>query len=95
MGTALVQTIAQNVDEVILQLRRESFADAINETRFNTEYYPNTKLADNIVATTDFSHLKECGIIFLSVPSSAFRTTQSNLKDVISKDCIMVTTARA
>lgn len=94
LGTALAQTIAQNVDEVCLQLRRESLAKAINETGFNTEYYPNTKLSDNIVATTDFNDLKDCSIIFLSVPSSAFRTTLSNLKGVVSKDCILVTTAK-
>jgi glycerol-3-phosphate dehydrogenase (NAD(P)+) len=94
LGTALAQTIAQNVGEVILQLRRENLAEAINETGFNSEYYPNTRLADNIVATTDINDLKDCSIIFLSVPSSAFRTTLSSLKDVISDDCILVTTAK-
>ena len=38
LGTALAQTIAQNVDEVILHLRRRTLADDINGTGFNTEY---------------------------------------------------------
>ena len=32
LGTALAQTIAQNVDEVLLHLRRQSLADDINST---------------------------------------------------------------
>ena len=94
LGTALAQTIAQNVDEVCLQLRRENLAKAINETRFNTEYYPNTRLLDNITATTDLNDLKDCKVIFLSIPSSAFRTTLEKLKDVVSDDAILVTTAK-
>ena len=94
LGTALAQTIAQNVDEVCLQLRRENLAEAINETRFNTEYYPNTRLLDNITATTDLNDLNDCKVIFLSIPSSAFRTTLESLKGVVSDDAILVTTAK-
>ena len=52
LGTALAQTISENVEEVYLHLRREKIKDAINETGYNSEYYPNTKLKDNIIATT-------------------------------------------
>ena len=44
LGTALAQTVAENVDAVYLHLRREELAKSINETRFNDEYYPNTQL---------------------------------------------------
>lgn len=94
LGTALAQTIAQNADKVYLISRREKLAETINSTRFNDEYYPNTKLEDNIIATTDLNDLKECQIIFLSVPSSAFRETLEKLKKIISKDTILVTTAK-
>lgn len=94
LGTALAQTIAQNVDEVYLQLRRKSLADAINGTGFNSEYYPNTKLMDNITATTDLSDLKDCKVIFLAVPSSAFRSTLSSLREVVTDDAILVTAAK-
>ena len=63
LGTALAQTIAENVDTVYLHLRRKELADTINSTGFNSEYYPNTKLEENIVATTDLNDLKNCGII--------------------------------
>lgn len=94
LGTALAQTIAQNVDEVYLQLRREELAKSINETRFNSEYYPNTRLLENITATTDLNDLKDCKVIFLSIPSSAFRQTLEKLKDVATADTVLVTTAK-
>lgn len=94
LGTALAQTIAENVDTVYLHLRRKELADTINSTGFNSEYYPNTKLEENIVATTDLNDLKNCGIIILSIPSSAFRQTLESLKGVIDEDTILVTTAK-
>lgn len=94
LGTALAQTIAQNVDNVILHLRREDLAKTINTTGYNMEYYPNTKLNKNIIATTNLNDLKNCKIIFLSIPSSAFRGILEKLKKIISKDTILVTTAK-
>ena len=94
LGTAIAQTVAQNAGEVILQLRRQSLADSINDTGFNSEYYPNTKLMDNIRATTDYNDLKDCGIIFLSIPSSAFRRVLQDIREIISQDTILVTTAK-
>ena len=94
LGTALAQIVAQNVDEVYLYSRREELAKAINSTGINDEYYPNTKLEKNIIATADYNDLKDCRIIFLSIPSSAFRFTLSALKKHIDKDAIIVTTAK-
>lgn len=94
LGTALAQIVSQNVDEVYLYLRREELAETINATSINNEYYPNTKLEENIIATTDYDDLKECEIIFLSIPSSAFRSTLSAIKEYINDDAILVTTAK-
>ncbi len=94
LGTALAQTISENVEEVVLHLRRKELADEINESRFNNEYYPNTKLKDNIIATTDYEDLKDCKVIILSIPSSAFRSVLKDLKGIIKEDTILVTTAK-
>lgn len=94
LGTALAQTIAQNAHEVVMHLRRQSLADDINNTRFNSEYYPNVRLLDGITATTDINDLKDCKVIFLSIPSSAFRTTLKDMKKAIPDDAIIVTTAK-
>ena len=94
LGTALAQIVSQNVEEVCLHLRREELAEIINETGFNNEYYPNAKLNENIIATTDFNELKDCEIVFLSVPSSALRETLANLKEFIDESTILVSTAK-
>ena len=94
LGTALAQIVAQNVDEVYLFSRREELAKTINDTNVNNEYYPNTKLEENIIATADINDLNDCKIIFLSIPSSAFRFTLATLKKHIADDAILVTTAK-
>ena len=93
LGTALSQTISENVP-VLLHVRKQELCDDINNTGYNTQYYPNQKLNENIKATTDFNELKKCEIIFLAIPSSAFRTILQNLKEVIDEDTIIVTTAK-
>ena len=93
-GTAIAQTVANNVEKVVLYLRREQLAKEINNSHYNTEYYPNTKLKDNIIATTNLDDLKMCEIIFLSIPSSAFRPTLQQLKEIIPNNTILVTTAK-
>lgn len=94
LGTALAQIAAQNVDKVYLYSRRGELAETINTTGINNEYYPNTKLEKNIIATNDYNDLKGCKIIFLSIPSSAFRSTLSTIKEYIDDDAILVTTAK-
>ena len=48
----------------------------------------------NIKATTKLEDLDKCEIIFLAIPSSAFRSTLKNLKEIIGKNTILVTTAK-
>ncbi len=94
LGTALAQTMAENVETVYLHLRRDELKEEINNIRFNNEYYPNTQLKDNIIATTDYNDIKDCRIIILTIPSSAFRSVLKDLKGLIRKDAILVTTAK-
>lgn len=94
LGTAISQTISENVDQLLLHVRKEDLCDDINNTGYNTHYYPSQKLNENIKATTNLDDLKQCDIIFLAIPSSAFRQTLKSLKSVISNDTILVTTAK-
>ena len=94
LGTAISQTISENVNQLLLHVRKPELCDDINNTGYNTHYYPNQKLNDNIKATTDLNDLKDCEIIFLAIPSSAFRQTLKNLKGIIDKETILVTTAK-
>ena len=94
LGTAISQTISENVNQLLLHVRKQDLCDDINNTGYNTHYYPSQKLNENIKATTDLDDLSDCDIIFLAIPSSAFRDTLKNLKDVIAEDTILVTTAK-
>lgn len=94
LGTAISQTISENVDQLLLHVRKQNLCDDINNTGYNTHYYPSQKLNENIKATTNLDDLKQCDIIFLAIPSSAFRQTLKSLKSVITNDTILVTTAK-
>lgn len=94
MGTAISQSIAENVDKLFLYARREEICNEINSKHYNSQYYPNLKLKDNIIGINDFSKLKDADIIFLCIPSSTVRNVTEELNDYISKDCILVTTAK-
>ena len=94
LGTAISQTISENVNQLLLHVRKQDLCDDINNTGYNSHYYPNQKLNDNIKATTNLNDLSDCGIIFLAIPSSAFRETLKDLKEVITEDTILVTTAK-
>lgn len=94
LGTAISQNISENVTEIKLLLRNKELCDEINNCRYNTKYYPNYKLNDNIKATVDVNDLAKCDIIFLAIPSSAFRKTLKDLQNIVKKDVIIVTTAK-
>ena len=94
LGTAISQQISENISELILLLRNNELCDDINNLGYNTQYYPNSKLNDNIKATIDINDLSDCDIIFLAIPSSAFRKTLEDLKPIVKKDVIIVTTAK-
>ena len=94
MGTAISQTICENCQNVLLYARRKDVVNCINETRFNNDYFPTIRLQDNIVAINDLNELKDTEVIFLTLPSSTIRDIARNLKDIISDDCVLVSTAK-
>ena len=94
LGTAISQRISENVCEVTLLLRNGDLCKDINSMHLNTQYYPNTTLNDNITATVDINDLSGCDIIFLAIPSSAFRGFLKDLKEVAKEDAVIVTTAK-
>ena len=94
MGTAISQSIAENVNKLYLYARNIEICDEINEKNYNSQYYPNLKLKDNIIGINDFSKLNQVDVVFLCIPSSTVRDITTELNEVISKDCIIVTTAK-
>lgn len=93
MGTAVAQTVAPNA-KVLLYGRRVDLCSKINYLRQNTDYFPNVTLHDNITAINDMDYLSDADIIFLCIPSSVMRETIELLNDIVSEDCIFVSTAK-
>jgi glycerol-3-phosphate dehydrogenase (NAD(P)+) len=94
LGTAIAQLISVNTDSVYLHARRKEVVDQIAKTGYNTEYYPNLKLADNIIPVANFSHIKDSDIVFFCVPSFGIRNALKDLSNYICEDCIIVSTAK-
>lgn len=94
LGTAISQRLAENSDNIILFARKKEICNDINQNRANSHYYPNQILNENISSTNNINDLKNCKIIFLTIPSSAFRDTLSSLKNIIKSDTILVSTAK-
>lgn len=94
MGTAISQSIAENVNKLYLYARNMEICDEINEKHYNSQYYPNLKLKENIIGINDFSKLNQVDVVFLCIPSSTVRDVTTELNEIISDDCIIVTTAK-
>ena len=94
MGTAISQSIAENVDNLFLYARKQEICDEINRTHYNSQYYPNIELKSNIVGINDLNELTKAEIIFLCIPSSTVREVTLKLNNIISSKCILVTTAK-
>lgn len=94
MGTAISQSIAENVDKLFLFARKKEICDEINEYHYNSQYYPNIELKKNIIGINDLNDLTDVSVIFLCIPSSTVREITLKLNNIISKDCILVTTAK-
>jgi len=93
-GTAISQIISTNVKEVFLYSRREKIAEDIAKTGYNLEYYPNTKLRKNITPTTNLQDMEKCNTIFMCIPSSGFRKTLQEIKELNFNNPLIVTVAK-
>ncbi|MCB0805771.1 MAG: NAD(P)-binding domain-containing protein, partial [Bacteroidales bacterium] len=70
IGTALGNVIARKREkEVYLYSIEEEVVKSINNKRYNYKYFPNTKLAKYLKASTDPQILNDADIIFLAIPS--------------------------
>ena len=70
-GTALAQLLASGSEalEVLLWARDEGLAAAINATRHNQLYLPQTQLSNQIRAVADLPELALCQVLLLVTPA--------------------------
>lgn len=89
-GTAMANLAAKNGCDSTLWVRNKRTVKSLNKNRVNKKYLPNYPLDDRL----KFSHdLKEAvsdkDIIFVAVPSSAFRETLRNIAPHITGQCVV------
>lgn len=95
IGTALGNTLAKKKDCSVNLLSIEpEVVKSINETRYNSKYFPKIKLSKFLKATIDTSILKDAEIIFLAIPSNVTVDYALNIKDIVKPDAIFLNMAK-
>lgn len=92
-GTAIADIIASNGHEVRQWMRDEASAAHINKTHINSRYLPDYRLHEGVTAYTDLSvAVADADVVFVSIPSSAFRSVVKAMAlDVAGKMLISTT----
>ncbi|MCA9522386.1 MAG: NAD(P)-dependent glycerol-3-phosphate dehydrogenase [Myxococcales bacterium] len=90
-GSTIAHLIGLCGHEVLLWCRSAEKADEINVQRTNAKYLGELQLSPHIRATTDLSEaVKGVPVVFVVVPSKAFRETARAIGDLCSPDQYLV-----
>jgi glycerol-3-phosphate dehydrogenase (NAD(P)+) len=94
-GTALSNTIASNDYPVYLWMRDEARARDIQQSRENTQYLPGFELSPLVHVVSDLEvALTQSDVVFVSVPSVAFRTVIKQLKPYLQPSARVISTTK-
>ncbi len=94
-GTVLANLAAENGHQTTLWLRDEAQLADMQASRENTRYLPGFRLADNLAFSRDLETvLGRADIIFVSIPSKAFRTVMQAARPFIRPDHLLVSTTK-
>ncbi len=89
-GTAMANLAARNGCDTTLWVRNKRTVNSMAKLQMNKKYLPGYKLDDRLKYSYELeSAVKDKDIIFLAVPSSAFRETLKNIKPFISGQSIV------
>jgi glycerol-3-phosphate dehydrogenase (NAD(P)+) len=89
-GTAMANLAARNGCDTTIWVRNKRTVKSMTKTQMNKKYLPGYKLDNRLKYSYDLeSAVKDKDIIFLAVPSSAFRETLKNIKPFISGQSIV------
>lgn len=94
-GTALGNSLAANNDiKVRLLTIEEEVAESINNTRFNSVYFPNSYLRKRLKATMDPEIIAKADILILAVPSGVAVSYLEELRPHIKPETLIINTAK-
>lgn len=94
-GTAIANMLAENGHQSVLWLRDAARAAEINRTRENRAYLPGYQLHESLQISSDLiATLRDASVVFVSVPSKAFRSVVRQIQPLLEPGAIVVSTAK-
>ncbi len=94
-GTVLANIAASNGHRVTQWMRNEQQALEMTQSRFNKRYLPECRLADGLVFTASLEQaLRDAEVVFVSIPSSVFRTVVQTAKQYFKPGMALVSTTK-
>jgi glycerol-3-phosphate dehydrogenase (NAD(P)+) len=94
-GTVIANITAENGYDVSFWMRNKSRAEELNRLRENSQYLPDYRLHENIVATHDMiAAVANSALVFVAVPSSSFRQVVKTMVPHIAQDTVLVSTTK-
>lgn len=94
-GTVIANMVAEKGLPVRLWMRDAERVEQINRERCNTRYVPDYPLAASLEATADLSYaLKGAEVVFLSIPSHAFRSVLRQAVIDLTPEQMLISTTK-
>lgn len=94
-GTVLANLMAEKGIPVRLWMRNAEAVGEINDTGSNSRYLPGVGLADSLTATCDLAAaLADAEVVFVAIPSSAFREVLRQAVPLLTPDQMLVSTTK-
>jgi glycerol-3-phosphate dehydrogenase (NAD(P)+) len=90
-GTVFAKVLADAGGDVTIWGRRTDVVEAINRTRRNPDYLPDTTLPERLRATTDVAEaLDAAPYVVLAVPAQTLRANLREWRPLIGGDAVLV-----
>mgnify|MGYP000686703284 CR=1 FL=1 len=94
-GTVIANIVAGKGIPVTLWMRNSELAAQINDQHLNAQYLPDVQLADSLIATTDLQQaVSGADLVFVAIPSSAFRAVVRSVKSHLTPNQFVVSTTK-
>ncbi len=94
-GTAIASIAADNGATVRQWLRDAALVDQINHEHRNGRYLPDYPINPAVVASTDLAAtVAEAMVVFIAIPSKAFRSVLEQAREHLRPEQILVTTTK-
>lgn len=89
-GTAMANLASKNGCNVTLWVRDKRTVKALQKTHINKKYLPDHKLDERLQFSAELNEaIKNTDIIFVAVPSSAFRETLQKIAPLITSQAVV------